>query len=212
MTNISKRKRLDPVKTRETILTAALDVFAEKGFDGTSIADIAAVAQVPKSLLQYHFGSKEELWKACLEQKAVPLLKPLDRFLERRDAANLAALVAARFRVFQEHPKVARMLAWASIGSTPLPDFLAKRREQLLQIGALNSATSDLTRLLFALAAMDGWFLYRNLYQRALGDGVADEALADKFLQFLIEAMLAQGSEDTSVDNATANEAKEIDP
>ena len=197
MTNLSDRKRLDPIKTRETILDAALDAFAEKGFDGASIADIAARAQVPKSLLQYHFGSKEELWKTCLEQKAVPLLKPLDRFLQNRDPASMAELVTVRFRVFQENPKVAQALAWASMGSAPLPDFLAERREQLLRLGAVDPATSDLTRVLFALAAMDGWFLYRSLYQRALGDTVGGEAMAERFLQFLTGAMLATEPEST---------------
>jgi AcrR family transcriptional regulator len=192
MTNPTDRKRLDPVKTRETILAAALDVFAEKGFDGTSIADIAAVAQVPKSLLQYHFGTKEELWKACLEQKAVPALQSLDQFLEHPDAASLAAFVTARFRVFQRNPKIARVLAWASMGAAPLPDFLTQRREQIRRISTLDPSQSNLTRLLFALAAMDGWFLYQNLYQRALGDDFAEEAHADNFLQYLLRAMLTE--------------------
>jgi AcrR family transcriptional regulator len=202
MTNPPDRKRLDPVKTRETILEAALDVFAAKGFDGTSIADIAAVAQVPKSLLQYHFGTKDELWKACLEQKALPLLQPLDRFLENHDTANMTALVAARFQILRDNPKVARALAWASMGSAPVPDFLTVRRQQIVQMGMLAPDTSELTRLLFALAAMDGWFLYRNLYRSALGDMVAEEALTDRFLQFLLRAMqMTDSRHDTKSDD-----------
>ena len=202
MTNRSTRKRLDPAKTRDTILAAALDAFAAKGFDGASIADIAAIAQVPKSLLQYHFGSKEELWKACLDNVAMPLLMPLDRFLTDLSAANMAELVTTRFRVFQENPKVARMLAWASMGSAPLPDFLEERRERFLQIGARNPAASELTTLVFALAAMDGWFLFQNIYSRTFGDIVNDSALADRFLQFLIQSMPGQNSAQTTGDSS----------
>ena len=202
MTSKPNRKRLDPAKTRETILVAALDVFAEKGFDGTSIADIAAVAKTPKSLLQYHFGTKDELWKACLEQKAVPLLQPLDRFLEDGGPANMAGLVAARFRVLAANPQVSRMLAWASMGTAPLPDFLAERRERLLRLGGLDPAASPLPRVLLALAAMDGWFLYRSLYRRALGDMVFEDALSDQFLELLTGAILPPSPQKAQTDDA----------
>lgn len=196
-TKPSQRRRLDPAKTRETILAAALDVFAERGFDGASIADIATVAGTPKSLLQYHFGAKEELWKACLEQKAAPLLQPLDRFLQDGSPASLAELVTARFHVLEANPKVSRMLAWASMGSAPLPAFLADRREQWLRLGGLDPSTSELPRVLLALAATDGWFLYRNLYRQALGDMVFEEAWGTKFLEVLTRAILAQAPEQT---------------
>lgn len=202
MAKLSERRRLDPAKTRETILTAALDLFAQRGFDGASIADIAAVAQTPKSLLQYHFGTKEELWKACLEQKAVPLLKPLDRFLQDASPASMAELVIARFKVLEANPQVSRMLAWASIGDAPLPDFLVERREQMLRLGGFDPATSALPRVLLALAAIDGWFLYRNLYRQALGDMVFEEALSAKFLQLLTGAILAPELEYTHEDSA----------
>jgi AcrR family transcriptional regulator len=192
MTKLPERKRLDPAKTREKILAAALDVFAEKGFDGASIADIAAVARTPKSLLQYHFGNKEELWKACLEQTSLPLLQPLDRFLQDGGPARMAELVTARFRVLEANPQVSRMLAWASMGPAPVPDFLADRREQRLRIGGLDPTTSELPRVLLALTAMDGWFLYRNLYRRVLGEMVFEEALGVQFLELLTGAILAQ--------------------
>lgn len=202
MTNAMNRKRLDPAKTRETILAAALDAFAEKGFDGASIADIASLAQVPKSLLQYHFGSKEELWKACLEQKAVPLFQPLDRFLQDGSPASMADLVAARFHVLETNPQVSKMLAWASMGTAPVPDFIAVRRERLLRLGGIDPAASDLPKVLLALAAMDGWFLYRNLYRRVLGEMVFEEALSAKFLQLLVGMILPPDAEQTSSEHA----------
>ncbi|BDI28853.1 TetR family transcriptional regulator [Capsulimonas corticalis] len=183
MTKLAERRRLDPVKTRETILNTAMDLFAEKGFDGASVADIAAAAGTPKSLLQYHFGSKEELWKACFEHKAVPVFQPLDRFLQEGGAVNMAELITARFRVMEANPKVARMMAWASLGAAPIPDFLTERRAQLL--ARVSQDRAGFPKLLLALAAMDGWFLYRDLYRRVLGDSVQDEDVAERFLQLL---------------------------
>ncbi len=52
--------------TRERLLAAAADVFAERGYDGTRVADIAAVAGVSNGALYAHFDSKAELLVAAL--------------------------------------------------------------------------------------------------------------------------------------------------
>jgi AcrR family transcriptional regulator len=46
---------------RISILVAAADLFAQRGFDGTSMGAVAELAEVKKSLIQYHFASKEIL-------------------------------------------------------------------------------------------------------------------------------------------------------
>jgi TetR/AcrR family transcriptional regulator len=46
---------------RRRILAAAADIFAQQGFDGASFGAVASAAEVKKSLVQYHFDSKERL-------------------------------------------------------------------------------------------------------------------------------------------------------
>jgi AcrR family transcriptional regulator len=53
-------------QTRERLLRAAADVFAERGYDGTRVADIAATAGVSNGALYAHFDSKAELLLAAL--------------------------------------------------------------------------------------------------------------------------------------------------
>ena len=53
--------------TQEKVLTAALKVFAERGFEAASIRDIAQRAGVNHGLIKYHFESKEELWKRAVD-------------------------------------------------------------------------------------------------------------------------------------------------
>ncbi len=53
-------------EARERILTAALDVFAERGFDGARTREIAERAGANLGLLTYYFGGKERLWKAAV--------------------------------------------------------------------------------------------------------------------------------------------------
>jgi AcrR family transcriptional regulator len=53
------RKNVPDAKNR--ILQAALQIFAEKTFEGARVDDIAQTANVPKSLIYYHFKNKEEI-------------------------------------------------------------------------------------------------------------------------------------------------------
>jgi AcrR family transcriptional regulator len=52
------------MSTRERILDAALDLFIEKGFDKTSLREIAEQIGVTKAALYYHFASKEDILMA----------------------------------------------------------------------------------------------------------------------------------------------------
>jgi len=58
--------------TREAILTAARDAFAERGFDGASIRAIAAAAGVDPALVHHYFGNKDQLFLAAIEAPINP--------------------------------------------------------------------------------------------------------------------------------------------
>lgn len=49
--------------TRGQILAAAEEIFARAGFEAASLAEIASSAGVKKALVQYHFSTKEQLWR-----------------------------------------------------------------------------------------------------------------------------------------------------
>jgi AcrR family transcriptional regulator len=54
----------EATSTRERILDVALDLFTEKGFDGTSLREIAERLGVTKAALYYHFASKDDILMA----------------------------------------------------------------------------------------------------------------------------------------------------
>ena len=103
-------------ETRKRLLRAAADVFAERGYDGTRVADIAAAAGVSNGALYAHFASKAdlivdalrthgrhllgELFAADPDRPVVDLLLTVGRWLPRRRDARgyliVEALVAAR--------------------------------------------------------------------------------------------------------------------
>jgi AcrR family transcriptional regulator len=179
-TKETTRKRLDPAKTRESILNAALSTFAEKGFAGASIGDIAVSAKVQKSLVQYHFGSKEDLWHACVAYRLGPVLGVVERFV--KGESSMSDMVRARFALIQEHPEVIRLVSWLALTPIPIPHVVEERIGPMLEQVKADPSNAKVVRLLMAFAAMDGWFLYRNLYRRLAGDGILDESVQQQML------------------------------
>jgi AcrR family transcriptional regulator len=59
-----KKADRSPDATRERILEAALDLFGERGLTGTTVRDIALRAKVNVAAISYHFGGKDELYRA----------------------------------------------------------------------------------------------------------------------------------------------------
>ena len=55
---------------RETIIESAIKLFSNKGFEGTSVRDIAADAGVNVAMINYYFGSKEKLFESVVEYRA----------------------------------------------------------------------------------------------------------------------------------------------
>ena len=68
---------------RQEILLAAMDLFAKKGFRGTTTRDLASQADVNEAIIFRHFNNKEELYSAILEHKAAEEHGPKMEELER---------------------------------------------------------------------------------------------------------------------------------
>ncbi len=68
------RVRMPSAMRREQLITTARSLFAEKGFDGTSIEEIAARAKVSKPVVYEHFGGKEGLYAVVVDREVRALL------------------------------------------------------------------------------------------------------------------------------------------
>src|SRR5438105_10362065 len=66
------------ILTRRRILKAASRVFAEQGYEGASIRDIVTRADVNQAAINYHFGSKEGLYRAVLQAAVRALMSDDD--------------------------------------------------------------------------------------------------------------------------------------
>ncbi|MGS0561455.1 TetR/AcrR family transcriptional regulator [Microbacterium aurugineum] len=140
--------------SRARILAAAVDDFAEKGYDGATVRSIAARAGVDSALVHHYFGTKADLFA---EAVGIPLRPDIDvpRILDgSRDEAGVR-LVRYVLEAF-EAPEVRRrgvMLIRAAVGSrltTPLlAGFLS--RELLSRVSrSLGTDDADLRAALVA--------------------------------------------------------------
>ncbi|MGN6693793.1 MAG: TetR/AcrR family transcriptional regulator [Aquihabitans sp.] len=114
--------------TRERILAAAVDLFADRSFEGATTREIAAVAGVSQPSLNYHFQSKDDLWRAAVGT----LFAQLDATLRTRveglrgvDLLTTAKLAVRDFITFSaEHPQLHRIITQESKGEGERIDWL----------------------------------------------------------------------------------------
>jgi len=95
----------------DAILDAAKGAFAEKGFEGTSIADIARTAQISDGLVYRYFRSKRELLYEVLRKFYERILLDLETQVFKHDAfpARLEALIRRHLEVFVSDTDLCRL-------------------------------------------------------------------------------------------------------
>jgi TetR/AcrR family transcriptional regulator len=117
--------------TRERILAAALDLFSELSFDGATTREIAARAGVTQGLLNYHFSSKDELWRAAVDGLYAELNQALDSRAEGLrgvDTLTVAKLLIREFIYFSAtHPQLHRIITQECKNDGPRMDWMVER-------------------------------------------------------------------------------------
>lgn len=101
MSNKSSGRRIgrppgaDADKTRTAILDAALQAFAERGFEGASIREITGSIGVGHNLVRHYFGSKEDLWRAAVWHGLGPVATRITEMFDVQAARPLRPTLRA---------------------------------------------------------------------------------------------------------------------
>jgi TetR/AcrR family transcriptional regulator len=117
--------------TRDSILVAAADLFAERSFDGATTREIAARAGVAQPLLNYHYRSKDELWRAAVDSLFEALTSSAVAHVEEH--RNVDELTRAKLRVREfvtfsaRHPQLHRIITQESKSDGARMDYLVER-------------------------------------------------------------------------------------
>ena len=124
----AKRRRLPASARREVIELAATGVFAEHGYRGASIDEIAARAEISAPVLYDHFVSKLELYRRLLERTRNELLEMWREHLFSDEPAEvrIPRALDAWARYVENHREATRMFFREATGD---PEAEAVQRE-----------------------------------------------------------------------------------
>ena len=168
-------------RTTARILDAAEDLFAERGFEATSLREIARRAGLQQPGLYNHFASKRDLYAAVLDRALSPMADAMAAAMTASGTGRaLDRLPAIITDVLLEHPQMAALFQQALQGEgSPGQDLMRDWLDRLLAQG-LDTARSGATRpvdraeLAIEIVAMfnvtTGYFLSQRVLD-SLGTG-----------------------------------------
>ena len=121
---------------RSELTREAAKLFAQKGYHGTSIGDIAEALGVQKGSLYSHIASKEDLLWETLQEGATAFHAALDRIPDDLPPVDkIRAALRGHLRVVAEQLDVATVFVqeWRYLEGARLEEFVAERRADMLR-------------------------------------------------------------------------------
>lgn len=108
----------DKVATRQRLLDAAETVFADKGYHGAAVDDIARESDSSKGGFYFHFPNKEAIFLALIDSLTPRLEAAIERALsaEPDPVAQLDAALRTVFETFSSHRQLSKILLVEAVG------------------------------------------------------------------------------------------------
>src|SRR5215831_11094664 len=203
-----RRRRIhDPKATRASLLAAAASLFASRGFDGVTVAEVARQAGTNKALISNHFGGKLQLYRTILRETFAELLsrvEPLRADARPPDQVLREFIAIVGDTAGSRRPHLSRMMLREVIAGGPHLDqeilvypmraFAVVReiiergvRERVFRpVDAVLTHLSLVGSLVFFFATVD---FRRRMATEAIG---IDTARPDRFIRHL-QVLIARG-------------------
>ncbi|MBV8714812.1 MAG: TetR family transcriptional regulator [Chloroflexi bacterium] len=180
----------DAERTRAEILEVATAEFAQRGYSGARVDEIAARMRTTKRMIYYYFGGKEQLYTAVLE-RAYAQLRDAEQTLDVEHLEPLAAireLAELTFDHHERHPEFLRLVAIENIHraehiqrssvltsiNTRAVDLLARILQRGLEQGAIRREVDplDVHMLIsaFCVFRVANQHTFKAIFRRDLGE------------------------------------------
>ena len=197
----------DARDTRQSILDAALDLFAEKGFFGTSMRELARAVGVRESAIYHHFANKEALLDAIMTEAGEERVHRFERLLEdsgrlpvRQLLMNLANNMVEGWEDAREQ-KLYRIMViegfrLAECGRFQMDSSFRKARQRLEQLFSDLAREQRIKPVPPAIASMEfmaPMFMVRNLAASPksfrLAEGITPRQILEAHISFFCDAL-----------------------
>jgi TetR/AcrR family transcriptional regulator len=192
----TRRKRMKGDQRRHQLIDVAIELFARKGFGGTTTREIAKAAEVNEAIIFRHFETKEGLYAAILDQRARETLSQ-EAFEALRGLATLGDdegffqfVVQRILHAYRDHPQYQRLLLFSSLEKHPFArgyyerfvapgfGFVREYIETRQREGVFRSCNSGLA--VFALASIAAQYgMNKWLFERADPHVTEEEAVKE---------------------------------
>jgi TetR/AcrR family transcriptional regulator len=178
----------DAERSRAAILDAAERLFAEQGFDATSLTQVGAAAGVSRGTPGYFFRTKAELYQAVLDRSLAEVRDAVRVGRERALASNesaetiLAGAVSDYFDFLSARPYFIRLIEREALSNAPPPagvDHLSAGQEALAaisaELGLDDTPSGEASQLLLSIISLC-WFplIHSRTVAPAVGVSLSD--------------------------------------
>jgi AcrR family transcriptional regulator len=187
-------------RTAERILDVAEQLFAERGYDGATLRDVATRVGVRAPSLYNHFASKDELYAAVLERGIGPVMELLVRTAAAPEGQrpDPGQLVVDLMEILARRPAIPRLVQHETLAGgqrlTPiLRSWIVPAFERAHELIALNPAAQSWSREQIPLLVLAmyhvvvGYFTFASFYRDLGGDELLGEAALESQTRFLRE-------------------------
>lgn len=193
------------IERRSQLIEVAIDLFARKGFAGTTTREIATAAGVTEAIIFRHFATKEDLYKAildarCSSPEAQTWFAETQQFMDSNDDEGLFRLLISKIiEGTRKDPAFQRLMLHASLEGHELAlmhhnqfkmpigaqfiAYVAKRQQE----GALRHC--DPIATIFAIAGIAQYYAAQKYLYHPGTFPVADEEAIESFLNILMKGL-----------------------
>lgn len=190
--------------TKGKLLNAATLLFTELGYDGVTVRDIESKANMQRGLVKYHFGTKEDMYKAVVEDTLGRLYeyrkarKDTERDLSPRERLSFRIRTFVRYSA--ERPELNRLMAQEGKHDSWRLRYILDKflRQMVLDLKDLTSAHLKLSSAEFChwyyiyIGAGAFMFSMAPEAQKLFGVDVTSEEIVDRHAQMVADLLLTK--------------------
>ncbi|GAB7224308.1 hypothetical protein VoSk93_35270 [Vibrio owensii] len=113
---MGRRTSEESFQTRALIVKNAYSLFCDKGYDNTSIREIAKITNVTHNTIRHHFGSKTDIWMTVIEPFLAVYKSQIELAFQRMNASDATPPVAFKYivkilvKTLTDNPQIIRLI------------------------------------------------------------------------------------------------------